>query len=388
MSEIKKLDSNYIIGTYNRFDEVLVSGKGATATTEEQRTLIDFGSGVGVNALGYSNENWINAICSQARAIQHTSNLYYNTPCVTLAKKLCDATNMKKMFFSNSGAEAVETCIKVARKYSFDRYGSGRNIIVTLNHSFHGRTISALTATGQESYHNWFFPFDSGFKYIDASINDLKKIDGSVCAIMMELIQGEGGLIVLDKEFVHQVAKLCKDRDILLIIDEVQTGIGRTGKLLCSENFCVKPDIIALAKGLGGGLPIGACLVGEKCQNVLEKGQHGATFGGNPVVCAGAHVVLDSILADGALTEINKKADYIRDKLSGVKEVEEVVGIGLMIGIALKTKEAHAVACECLEEGVMVLTAKTKIRLLPPLNISYSELDKGLEILIKVLNKA
>ncbi len=326
--------------------------------------------------------------------IQHTSNLYYTKPQVELAEKLCSLTGFKKVFFSNSGAEANEGAIKIARKYSFDKYGKNRYNILTLNNSFHGRTITTLKATGQDVFHNYFFPFTEGFEYADANdisqtLDILKNSDNSFCAVMVEIVQGEGGVIPLEKDYLEELYKYCEQNDILFMVDEVQTGIGRTGSILASEHFDIKPDIITLAKGLGGGLPIGAVLTNSKTEAVLSYSDHGTTYGGNPVACAGASVVLDKV--SNSLDEINKKSAYIIDKLEQIKEntqeIKSVSGMGLMLGIELSTKQAPDVLKECLEEGLIILSAKTKVRMLPPLNISYQEIDDGLSILESVLKK-
>lgn len=386
--DYKSLDKEYIAHTYARFDELFVSGTGAKVYNENGKEFIDFTSGIGVNSLGFADSDWADAVANQAHTLQHTSNLYYTKPCIDVAKKLCDNTYAKKVFFANSGAEAIECSIKLARKYSYDKYGENRNKIISLVNSFHGRTMTALSATGQEHYHQFYFPFDSSFIYCPAE--DLTAVadavsQGNVCAIMMELVQGEGGVIKLSETFVRGVAKLCKDNDILLIIDEVQTGIGRTGKLLTSEHYAVTPDITALAKGLGGGLPIGACLMGEKVANTYNFGDHGTTFGGNPVVCAGAKVVLDKLIDNGIISLVADKAEYIKSRLLQCKNVAGIDGLGLMIGISIRKGKAKDVANTCLNNGLAVLTAKDKIRLLPPLAIDMAELKSGMDILIDVI---
>lgn len=387
MSEIKKLDQEKIVNSYARFDAVLVKGKGSRCWDEDGKEYIDFTSGIGVNSLGFADPDWSDAVCNQATTLQHISNLYYTLPNVRLAEKLTAASGFDKVFFANSGAEANEGAIKIARKYSFDQYGRGRDKIVTLVNSFHGRTVTTLAATGQEVFHNYFFPFTEGFVFAQA--NDLESLkavlDDSVCAVMYEHIQGEGGVLPLEKEFVTQMKALCEQRDILLIADEVQTGAGRTGKFLAWEHFGVKPDIVTMAKGLGGGLPIGAILCSQKTSSVLGFGDHGTTFGGNPVVCAGANVCMDKICRPEFLQDVERKASVIRDRLADVEEVADISGLGLMIGIALKNKTAKEVVSECLQQGLLILTAKTKLRLLPPLNISEEELNRGLDILISVL---
>lgn len=390
--DIKQIDKEYIINTYNRQDVLIVSGKGATCYDEIGNKYIDFGSGIGVNSLGYCNDDWTNAVCEQAKSLQHVSNLYYTKPMAMLAKNLCEKTGYKKAFFCNSGAEANECAIKLARKYSFDKYGENlnRNKILTLKNSFHGRTITTLSATGQDVFHQYFHPFTEGFYYANANdINDVieKLSTNDFCAVMFEFIQGEGGVIPLDKEFVKQMVDICNEKDILVIADEVQTGIGRTGKLLTSETYGVKPNITSLAKGLGGGLPIGSVIVDEKLSNVFKYGDHGTTYGGNPVVCAGANVVLNKVSDENFLSEVSKKGEYFRERLLEIDEIEGIDGIGLMMGIRLKTKKASNVLKDCIKNGLIVLTAKDKIRLLPSLTITYKEIDKGLDILEKVLTQ-
>lgn len=378
-----------VMGTYGRFPVVLEKGSGERCTDETGKSYIDFGSGIGTSSLGYCNEAWAEAVCTQARTIQHTSNLYYTKAQADYAEALCKTTGYANLFYCNSGAEANECAIKLARKYSFDKYGKGRHNIITLVNSFHGRTMCTLSATGQEVFHNYFFPFIEGFRYAEANnIDDLKsKIDDTVCAVMIEYVQGEGGVNALDKAFVDAVYEICAEKDILVIADEVQTGVGRTGTFLAGEQFGHKADITTLAKGIAGGLPMGACLANEKCANVLDKGSHGSTFGGNPVCCAAASAVLKTVTGDGFLDEVSKKAAYIREKLAAMDGVKSVSGLGLMIGIAPENKEAADIANAALENGLLVLTAKgNKVRLLPPLTITYDEIDKGLEILAKVIN--
>ena len=329
------------------------------------------------------------AVCAQVRKLQHNSNYYYTAVQADFAEKLCDSTGYSRVFFGNSGAEANECAIKIARKYSFDKYGKGRHTIITLVNSFHGRTMATLSATGQDVFHNYFFPFLEGFVNVTANdIDDLKaKLDDSVCAVMLEYIQGEGGVNALDQKFVDAVFGLCGQKDILVIADEVQTGIGRTGKLLAGDWFGKKADITTLAKGIAGGLPMGACVVNEKLSGVLTPGTHGSTFGGNPVSCAGGLAVLDRVTDEKFLAEVCQKADFIREKLSGCSEVAGVSGIGLMVGISLKTKNAGDVAKKALDRGLLVLTAKEKVRLLPPLTVTKNELDQGLDILISILEE-
>ena len=388
MNTIDKFNE-HVMGTYGRYDVVMEKGSGRTAIDENGREYIDFGSGIGTNSLGYCDEDWAEAVCAQVKAIQHTSNYYYTKVQADFASKLAEVTGYDKMFFGNSGAEANECAIKIARKYSFDKYGKDakRYNIITLVNSFHGRTVTTLSATGQDVFHNYFFPFTEGFINVEANnIGDLKaKLDDSVCAVMMEFIQGEGGVNPLDKAFVDEVFKLCAEKDVLVIADEVQTGAGRTGTFLASEQYGVKPDVTTLAKGIAGGVPVGVCLANEKCAGVLSKGTHGSTFGGNPLACAAGNVVIDKVTADGFLDEVVAKGDYIKKKLEVLDEVVSISGMGLMIGIELKTKVASEVAAKALEMGLLVLTAKEKVRLLPPLNITYDELDKGLGILETIL---
>lgn len=387
MSTIEQFNK-YVMPSYGRYDLVLDSGSGRQAVDENGKQYIDFGSGIGTNSLGYCNEDWVNAVCEQAHKIQHTSNYYYTKVQADFAKALCDTAGYTDMFFGNSGAEANECAIKIARKYSFDKYGKGRHNIITLVNSFHGRTLCTLSATGQDVFHNYFFPFVEGFINVEANnIDDLRaKLDDTVCAVMFEYIQGEGGVMALDQEFVDEIFKLCAEKDVLTIADEVQTGVGRTGKFLAGDNFGKKADLTTLAKGLAGGVPIGVCLSGEKCAKVLTPGTHGSTFGGNPISCAGGLAVLKTVNSEGFLDEVAKKGDYIRRKVLTSPEVASVSGIGLMIGIELNNKKAGDIVKAALDKGLLLLTAKTKIRLLPPLTITYEEIDRGLDILLELLN--
>ena len=387
MSTIEQFNK-YVMPSYGRYDLVLDSGSGRQAVDENGKEYIDFGSGIGTNSLGYCNENWVRAICDQAHKIQHTSNYYYTKVQADFAKALCETAGYTDMFFGNSGAEANECAIKIARKYTFDKYGKGRSNIITLVNSFHGRTLCTLSATGQDVFHNYFFPFVEGFVNVEANnIEDLRsKLDDTVCAVMFEYIQGEGGVMALQQEFVDEIYRLCAEKDVLTIADEVQTGVGRTGKFLAGDNFGKKADLTTLAKGLAGGVPIGVCLSGEKCAKVLTAGTHGSTFGGNPISCAGGLAVLETVNKPGILDEVARKGAYIREKLLTSPEVASVSGMGLMIGIELKNKKAGDVVKAALDKGLLLLTAKTKIRLLPPLTITYEEIDKGLEILLGLLN--
>lgn len=386
MNTIEKFNGS-VMHTYGRYDVVMESGSGRNAVDENNKTYIDFGSGIGTNSLGYCDEEWADAVCEQVRSIQHTSNYYYTSVQADFADKLCSITGYDKVFFGNSGAEANECAIKIARKYSFDKYGKGRSTIITLVNSFHGRTLATLSATGQDVFHNYFFPFVEGFVHTPANDIDALKsaLDDTVCAIMIEFVQGEGGVVKLDEAFVKAVRQICDEKDILMIADEVQTGVGRTGKFLASEYFGVKPDITTMAKGLAGGVPVGACLALEKCSSVLVPGTHGSTFGGNPLACAGGNVVLSRVTSDGFLDEVQKKSEYIFNKLSKIGGVASVSGLGLMIGIELKEKKAADVVKAALDRGLLLLTAKTKVRLLPPLTITYEEIDKGLQIFEELL---
>ena len=381
----KELDNQYVAHAYGRFDVALTKGQGSTLYDEDGKKYIDFGSGIGVTAFGINDPVWTKAVEEQLHRVQHTSNLYYTAPCAKLAQLLCEKSGMKKVFFGNSGAEANEGAIKFARKYSFDKYGAGRSTIITLINSFHGRTITTLAATGQDSFHTVFDPFTPGFKYCPA--NDIEALQAAatddVCAVLFECVQGEGGVNNLSPTFVNAIAKLAKEKDILIAVDEVQTGNGRTGTYFAYQQYGITPDIVTTAKGLGGGLPIGAVLFGEKLQDTMTPGSHGSTFGGNPVVAAGACSIVERI-DDDFLSEVQRKSEKIRTALAKVKGVQSISGMGLMLGIETD-KPAGEVAKACLANGLLILTAKTKLRLLPALNISDAELDEGLEILKGVL---
>ena len=381
----KELDNQYVAHAYGRFDVALTKGQGSTLYDEDGKKYIDFGSGIGVTAFGINDPVWTKAVEEQLHRVQHTSNLYYTAPCAKLAQLLCEKSGMKKVFFGNSGAEANEGAIKFARKYSFDKYGAGRSTIITLINSFHGRTITTLAATGQDSFHTVFDPFTPGFKYCPA--NDIEALQAAatddVCAVLFECVQGEGGVNNLSSTFVNAIAKLAKEKDILIAVDEVQTGNGRTGTYFAYQQYGITPDIVTTAKGLGGGLPIGAVLFGEKLQDTMTPGSHGSTFGGNPVVAAGACSIVERI-DDDFLSEVQRKSEKIRTALAKVKGVQSISGMGLMLGIETD-KPAGEVAKACLANGLLILTAKTKLRLLPALNISDAELDEGLEILKGVL---
>ena len=389
LDEIQKQHDAALMPTYGRFPVALASGHGATAIDVEGRAYIDFGSGIGVNALGYCDEGWVRAVQEQAAALQHISNLYYSPVQVQFAAELCAATGMGRVFLCNSGAEANECAIKLARKYSFDKYGEGRSTIVGLENSFHGRTLTTLSATGQDVFHQHFFPFTEGFSFAKAGdLDSLKdKLDGSVCAVLLECVQGEGGVVALDKAYVQAVQALCRERDVLLLVDEVQTGAGRTGTFLACEQLGLQPDVVTMAKGLGGGLPIGACLCTQALGGVMSAGMHGSTFGGNPVACAAGRYMLSRLTQPAFLEEVARKGAAIRQRLAAMPHVREVRGMGMMIGVVLDAGTARAVAEDCLQSGLLILTAKTLLRLLPPLNITREELDKGLSILESVLER-
>ena len=382
MSELKTIDQQYVANTYARFPVEIVSGKGALVYDETGKEYIDMGSGIGVTAFGIADEAWKNAVIAQLNKVQHMSNLYYTEPCAHLAQLLCEKAGMKKVFFCNSGAEANECAIKAARKYAAEKKGAEYCTIVTLQNSFHGRTLTTLAATGQAHYHELFQPLTPGF--VHAPANDLEAtaalaLEHKAAAVMIECIQGEGGVIPLEKAYVQGLAAFCQEEDILLIADEVQTGNGRTGALYAYMNYGIEPDIVSTAKGLGGGLPLGATLFGEKTQSVLKSGDHGSTFGGNPVSCAGALSIL-SRLDESMMKEVKEKSAWIFAALEGAEGVEAVSGMGLMIGVKT-AKPASDVVMACLENGVLCLTAKDKVRLLPALNIPMETLQKAVGIL-------
>ena len=382
MNDIKSIDKEYVANTYARFPVLLTHGKGSLVYDEQGKEYIDMGSGIGVTAFGIADDEWQKAVTAQLGELQHMSNLYYTEPCARLAKTLCERTGMKKVFFANSGAEANEGAIKAARKYAADKKGADHFTIVTLWNSFHGRTLTTLAATGQEHYHELFQPLTPGFVHAHAGdLEEVKKLalDNNAAAVMIECIQGEGGVIEMDPVFVKGVAAFCAAEDILLIIDEVQTGNGRTGKLYAYMNYGVMPDIVSTAKGIGGGLPLGAVLLGEKVEHTLGFGDHGSTFGGNPVCCAGALSVINR-LDDAFLDEVAKKGEYVRTALAGAPGVEGVSGLGLMVGIKT-AKPAAEVVNKCIESGVLCLTAKDKVRLLPALNIPMEILKKAVEVI-------
>ena len=376
------LDKSYVANTYARFPVELVSGKGSLLTGADGRQYIDLGSGIAVNGFGAADDIWLRAVTEQLGRIPHTSNLYYTEPCAKLAELLCARTGMKKVFFGNSGAEANECAIKVARKYAAEKKGPGCYTVVTLKNSFHGRTLATLSATGQDHYHELYRPLVPGFEHIaPGDMEALKAIDEKtpVAGIMIECVQGEGGVVPLQADFVKTLSDYAHERDIPLIVDEVQTGNGRSGALYAYMNFGITPDIVSTAKGLGGGLPIGACLMGEKVKDVLAPGDHGSTFGGNPAVCAGAISILSRI-DDALLQGVRERSAYIFDQLTGAPGVESVSGMGLMIGIKT-AKPAREVVGKCIENGVLALTAKDRVRLLPALNIPMDLLEKAVAVL-------
>ena len=384
---IKDLDSSYIAHTYGRFPVTLIKGKGSVALADDGNEYIDMATGIAVNTFGFCDDIWVSAVAEQLMELQHTSNLYYTGPCARLAQILCERTGMSKVFFSNSGAEANECAIKVARKYAADKYGKERNVILTLKNSFHGRTITTLSATGQDVFHNDFLPLTEGFDYVEANnISDLeeKVKSGNVAAIMFELVQGEGGVMPLTQEFVDRIFELSAEYDIITIADEVQTGNGRTGALYAYMNYGVQPDIFSTAKGLGGGLPLGATVMSHKVENVLTPGDHGSTFGGNPVCCAGAISIINRI-DDELLSEVKAKSEYIISELSQCEGVKAVDGLGLMLGITT-VRPVDEIVKECMEKGLLVIKAKQKLRLLPALNIEWDTLKEAVEIIKTVCN--
>ena len=384
----KELDKKYVANTYARFDLALVKGKGAYVYDEEGNEYIDLGTGIAVNTFGVNDEEWKQAVIAQLNNVQHTSNLYYSQPCALLAQTLCEKTGMKKVFFSNSGAEANETAIKVARKYGADKKGKDYFTIITLKNSFHGRTITTLSATGQDVFHENFTPMTAGFAHATANdIDELKSLikQYKCCGIMLELVQGEGGVMPLCQDYVKQAYQLAKENDLIFIVDEVQTGNGRTGSLYAYMQYDIMPDVVTTAKGLGGGLPIGATMLNESVEAIFTPGLNGSTFGGNPIACAGAINIMQR-LDETLLSEVRKKSEYIFKTLQGVKGVKSVTGLGLMIGIE-STRPALEVINACQKRGVLVIKAKNKIRLLPPLNIPFETLKTAIEILKQELMK-
>ena len=387
--QIKALDEQYVLQTYGRNPVAIDHGKGATLWDTEGKEYIDFTSGIGVCSLGYANETWAKAIYDQAMKVGHISNLFYTAPYAELAEKLVKGSGMSGVFFGNSGAEANEGMIKLARKYSFDKYGKGRSTIITLTNSFHGRTITTLKATGQDHFHEFFFPFTEGFRYADANDIDSVRAQGGddVCGVMMELIQGEGGVNPLNKEFVQAVAQLCAEKDWLLLIDEVQTGIGRTGSLFAYQQFGIAPDVVSFAKGIAGGLPFGGFLANEKCRGVLGKGTHGSTFGGNPMAAAAANVVLDT-MTEAFLEEVAEKGQYLRERIAALNSpyVSGVRGMGLMIGVGIQGMTHTEMKDKLMAGGLLCLTAGSDtLRLLPPLVITKEEMDQGLAVMAEVM---
>lgn len=385
---IIETDNTYVAHSYGRFPICITGGKGSILYDENGKEYIDFGSGIAVNSFGVSDDIWKQAVIEQINKVQHTSNLYYTEPCADLAKMLCEKTGMKKVFFSNSGAEANECAIKAARRYAFLKYGDGHSTIITLKNSFHGRTITTLSATGQDHYHEEFTPFTEGFVYAEPNdIEDVKKLasENKCIAVMIEIVQGEGGVCPLEESFVKELRKFTEENELLLIVDEVQTGNGRSGKLYAYMNYGIEPDIVSTAKGLAGGLPLGATLFGDKVKDVYTPGTHGSTFGGNPVCSAAAISVLKRI-DDDLLADVRKKSEYVFNELKNANGVESVSGMGLMIGIKC-TKPASEVVKTCMENGLLVLTAKDRVRLLPALNIDFDTLKKGVEILKEAIAK-
>ena len=385
--EIESKDKAYLAPTYRRFSVAIESGEGATLTDTAGKTYIDFTSGIGVNIYGMNDEAWKHAVTEQINKVQHACNLYYTQPQTRLAELLCEKSGAKKVFFGNSGAEANECAIKAARKYASDKYGEGKKYeIVTLENGFHGRTLATLAATGQEAFHRYFGPFPQGFVYAKPTFADVKaKMTSKTCAVMMELIQGESGVHVLDENFVRQTIEYCKANDVLFIADEVQTGNGRTGEMYSYQAYGITPDIVTTAKGLGGGLPIGACMLFEKTKDAFSYGDHGSTFGGNPVACAGAVSIVERLTKELFL-EVRAKGDYLKTFISKMKGVEEVTGAGLMLGVKVRSeKSVRALAEACMSKGLLILTAHDRLRLLPPLNITKTEMNEGLKILNEVL---
>lgn len=384
MNTIKATDT-FVTPTYNRLPVVMERGEGYYLYDQEGKKYLDFTAGIGVNALGYNHAQWVSATQNQLGQLQHISNLYYTGPAAEVAQKLCVQSGMDHMLFVNSGAESNEVAIKVARKYGHQT-APDKHKILTLKNSFHGRTIATLSATGQDAFHQHFGPFSEGFDYIETNdIGDLHdKVTADVCAIMIEIVQGEGGVIPLDASFIEEIASVCEQKDILLIVDEVQTGMGRTGKLFAYEHYGIEPDIVTCAKGLGNGLPIGGALLGQKVKDVLNPGDHGSTFGGNPVAAAGAKVVLDT-LTEEFLNTVENNSVYLKEKLEALDDVEQVTGLGLMIGVAFKNSSAKEVMLKAKEEGVLFLTAKDKLRLLPPLIMDKAGIDLAVACLENIL---
>ena len=389
--ELKALDSRYVMPTYGRFDVDIDHGRGATLYDLSGKEYIDFSSGIGVSSVGYANPKWVAAVTEQAGKLGHVSNLFYTQPCARLAEQLCGRTGMAGVFFANSGAEGNEGIIKLARKYSFDKYGKGRGTILTLKNSFHGRTLATLTATGQDVFHNYFFPFVDGFRYAEAGdMDSVAEVAGhDVCAVLLELVQGEGGVLPMDRDFVHDLAVLCAERDWLLLVDEVQTGVGRTGTLFAFQQYGILPDAVSFAKGIAGGLPMGGFLAGDRCRAVLGPGTHATTFGGNPVCSAAACAVLD-ILDEDTLASVQEKGAYIRRRIETMDLpcLGDTRGLGLMSGVEVKGRRGNKELADLLiHSGLLVLTAGSALRLLPPLTITMEEIDRGLTILQETLKE-
>lgn len=385
--KIQEKDQAYIAHTYNRFPITMSRGSGVYVYDEHEKEYLDFTSGIGVNIFGFCDEGWMNAVETQLHKLPHCSNLYYSAPDGDVAEKLCKRTGAKKVFFANSGAESNEAAIKVARKYSHDKYGDDRNVIMTLTNSFHGRTITTLSATGQDVFHQHFMPFTPGFVHVHTNDHKdfLSKVSGSICAIMIEMVQGEGGVIPLDESFVKRIQTYCDEHDVLLIIDEVQTGVGRCGSLYAYEQYDLHPDIVTTAKGLGGGLPIGAVLLFDQCKDVLGYGDHGTTFGGNPIACAGASYILDRC-DEAFLQHVKEAGSYLKEQLQNLPHVTQVDGLGLMLGVEFDAMSGREVVDACIPKGAIFLTAKHRLRLLPPLIITKKDIDKGIAILHDVLS--
>ena len=385
MADIKEIDKQYVANTYARFDIEIVSGKGSRVVDSNGKEYVDLGTGIAVNTFGLCDEQWTEAVTKQLSKFQHTSNLYYSEPCARLAELLCNKTGAKKVFFGNSGAEANECAIKVARKWAQDKKGAGDYSIITLKNSFHGRTVTTLMATGQDVFHKDFGPFPEGFLYAEAnnaeSVRALAE-NNKCCAILMEPVQGEGGVLPLTKEFVTEVARIAKEFDLLLMFDEVQTGNGRSGTLYAYEQFGVSPDVVTTAKGLGGGLPIGACMLFEKTETTLLSGDHGSTFGGNPIAAAGA-VSIISRLDEACLQGVRERSDYIISSLTGKPGIKSITGMGLMLGIELE-KDVNLVLSECISRGILPIKAKNKLRLLPALNIPMADLEYAVRVILEV----
>ena len=388
--EIKALDEQYVMHSYGRFPVAVDRGKGATLWDVDGKELIDFTSGIGVTSLGHGDEGWLKAVTTQAGKLAHISNLFYTAPYAQAAQKLCTRCGMANAMFANSGAEANEAMIKLARKWSYDKYGKGRGTVITLHNSFHGRTITTLAATGQDKFHDYFFPFTEGFRYADANdIDSVEAVAGhDVCAVMMELVQGEGGVLPLDQEFVDKVAGLCAKRDWLLLIDEVQTGVGRTGSLFAFQQYRIQPDVVSFAKGIANGLPFGGVMANERCRDVFSPGTHGTTFGGNPIAAAAACHVLDR-MDGGFLAEVREKGAYLRAQVEAMNLpcLGKTRGLGLMIGIEVREGWTNReLAARLIDSGLLVLTAGPGLRFLPPLTITREEMDKGLAIMKEALS--